>query len=640
MTPYANYNGTASIGIGFSLADRQVFNAVIQQVAPALYADSAKSNALFAITSTNYGGNSTAAQTAINNQMQQYHAQNSSIPQTLAYNNVHDMQGAFQIASQQYENRINSWQSGIPQSVERLALLSLSYNQTGNSSTQLTPALAAALQNQQRPEAVYQIRYNSNPNATTDIAARRFYEAATFQLYKNPAQVNITEALGAGQTYATHNAVMDAYETQFASQISAANSRYNTTAVQPLNTWLQPAIALIKAQYNVTSATPIDRLQADTTPANQTIGNDMMGTPFNELMLATHGSQEVHGYNGNDILIALQGNIAFFGNKGNDTSIANASTPNTFHYDTGDGHDIIIGANNASEITYNTVPIRGTAQQVNSASYMLNATDGTNWQMTKINATGGVDSNGQHLKITQGDGSDSMTVQSFQNGNLGITLNNSLSTHHNTTTGSNGPGPDVIDMPGEVILPPIHPETSVPSSTALPGSPQASTGSNIDVTTAASVIGGVALVTAIGAYAYKNREIIGGYMKRSFLGRAVQGGIRAVEGGMYLANSISSMIGYGAETKPKVNEPDIEMGITHDTPIMEKPSNVIQINIAATKSQVAITIDPETVAAAKVKFTDRFPPKQARAICPTRPRSSSFTEAEKLRRMPKTVNEV
>src|SRR5262249_37444135 len=78
---------------------------------------------------------------------------------------------------QGYETILDNWLqrnaiAPIGQSKERLALISLTFN---NANKLLGPKLAAGLRNNDRAEAWYEIRYNSNRDVVN--AKRRFYEA-------------------------------------------------------------------------------------------------------------------------------------------------------------------------------------------------------------------------------------------------------------------------------------------------------------------------------------------------------------------------------------------------------------------------------------------------------------------------------
>lgn len=89
-----------------------------------------------------------------------------------------------------YEKQVDDWAranhlAAIPQSKERLALLSLSYNNVLGKST----LLAKAIKDNNRAEAWFEIRYGSNSdrqpaNIKPGLAKRRFEEAQLFGLYE------------------------------------------------------------------------------------------------------------------------------------------------------------------------------------------------------------------------------------------------------------------------------------------------------------------------------------------------------------------------------------------------------------------------------------------------------------------------
>ena len=137
--------------------------------------------------------------------------------------------------------------AGIPPSQERTALVSLAYNSkvdpvTGIPTT-LGSKLKAAVQNNDRAEAWYEIRYDTNKNAlsaspprdASGLAKRRYFEADTFGLYGNgvtPATLTDADAKGVFRTYTRHKDQINAYEALYANKVSAAN----TTTVSPSST--------------------------------------------------------------------------------------------------------------------------------------------------------------------------------------------------------------------------------------------------------------------------------------------------------------------------------------------------------------------------------------------------------------------
>lgn len=127
----------------------------------------------------------------------------------------------------QYESELDDWLRNDVQtpaivdglltrnSAERLALLSLKWNQTPGERQLLGPRLADALRHDDRAEAWYQIRYQSNggDSSSGDIANRRYRESDLFGLYDNPAGPQTkADAKQAWRVYTRHKAQIEGYE--------------------------------------------------------------------------------------------------------------------------------------------------------------------------------------------------------------------------------------------------------------------------------------------------------------------------------------------------------------------------------------------------------------------------------------------
>jgi len=120
---------------------------------------------------------------------------------SFAYDSLEEMQGAFNSIVKTYETKLDIWLSGqkkggfpgnlsktnigpVPFSRERIALFSLAFNTKDGKTSLLGKNLATALDNNNRAEAWYEIRYNSNGNKSGGIAKRRFAESSLFGLYE------------------------------------------------------------------------------------------------------------------------------------------------------------------------------------------------------------------------------------------------------------------------------------------------------------------------------------------------------------------------------------------------------------------------------------------------------------------------
>lgn len=166
---------------------------------------------------------------------------------TLAESDSHAVLAA--ILRDVYAPRVDAWLAGIPGCREKVVLLSLCYNAILEGS----PSLHKALLNGDRAQAWYQIRYRSNGGGERNgIAKRRYAEAQVFGLYGDPAAATPQEVAQVKALMAADGAAINAYETQFAAEIAAANADPAYRAglggyapVQTLAECLGPAGALV-----------------------------------------------------------------------------------------------------------------------------------------------------------------------------------------------------------------------------------------------------------------------------------------------------------------------------------------------------------------------------------------------------------
>ncbi|MDD2894137.1 MAG: hypothetical protein PHF20_09450, partial [Halothiobacillaceae bacterium] len=114
---------------------------------------------------------------------------------------------ALKIKLDAYDPRI--WAStGFAVSKEHVVLLSLYWN----GESLIGPNLMNALSTGNRPEAWYQIRYESNGNGIH--TSRRYDESDMFGLYNNPSDVGDAEARQVYAMYTNHSDMMKDYDTR------------------------------------------------------------------------------------------------------------------------------------------------------------------------------------------------------------------------------------------------------------------------------------------------------------------------------------------------------------------------------------------------------------------------------------------
>ncbi len=279
---------------------------------------------------------------------------------------------AFDLIISKYEERVNDWLVGIPNSSERLALVSLAYN--GLINVGKSPSLRNAVQAGDRAEAWYEIRYNSNKNSTAatppadapGIAKRRFYESEVFGLYDNdnPTSVSDAEAKSVLQMYTRHRQQIEAYEKFYGlwdgvrgsrtdargyTAIEAANFDYSLAGAAQIDTVTQ-ALESARTRLIATEVggRSITRITIDGevlvgqdvdyfTPRKTYSKNDtttLVGKDKSDLILGGAGDDRLEGGLGDDVLI---------GGDGVDTYVVQ-------------GHDIIIDSgHNRIEFNGNTI---------------------------------------------------------------------------------------------------------------------------------------------------------------------------------------------------------------------------------------------------------------------------------------------
>jgi len=328
--PYLDTKGIPSIGIGFNLRTMNVRNAVFEAMGidtslltdpNAIAAEQGYISQLETALNQRYSSNS-ALRSALNPIM----AQRATDPVLASYPYISsrttftmtdpEIETAFNDIIPDYEATLNAWLPGIPQSDERLALVSLAYNGLIGfkaDGSLKSPALHQALVVGNRAEAWYEIRYRSN--ADTRQANRRVQESDLFSLYDEQGPgIPEDEAKSVLQMYTLHKATILSYESRYAS------------AFQSNNESIQSQIAMAKAPliavYALGQTIDGDVLVGQDGPAGSTA---LVGTPQNDLIFGGNSSGDVLlGNLGNDVIYGNQGNDQIVAGPGNDTLLGGA----------------------------------------------------------------------------------------------------------------------------------------------------------------------------------------------------------------------------------------------------------------------------------------------------------------------------
>lgn len=228
-----------------------------------------------------------------------------------------DMQEVLNLIEGGYEAKISRWLAGIPESVERTVLFSLSYNQTDGSAL-LGSLLKAAVRRGDRAEAWYEIRYHSNKHNDDPTSYRRYVEAHRFSLYDDPAHVTVKEALAVGVSYTNHRDTILAYEDAHDPE-TAAQVKGEPGILEISGEHAAAIAAMVKAnkvvglkfeEFQVVSAKH-ETLEGDGTAYDSTDNDD-------DLLVGDDATNRLAGGNGNDALLGKGGNDTLVGDDGHD----------------------------------------------------------------------------------------------------------------------------------------------------------------------------------------------------------------------------------------------------------------------------------------------------------------------------------
>lgn len=347
---------------------------------------------------------------------------------TFAFTNEAEVRVVFdELMTTVYEPLVNSWLGGIPDSRERVALVSLAWNNVvkpGDSQN-----LRQAIQNGDRAEAWYEIRYSSNSasqaaNIRDGIAKRRYYEADTFGLFDEETPDNDLDAKGAFRTYTRHRVQIDAYDAQFGAQVAAAISDYNTSIVRTREDWFAPAREYLRETYftPVTDATLNGSILvgendgSDGGPdtrwyrndrVNDDVDFDLRGSSNNDLIFAESGNDQVRGGAGRDVVYGGSGHDILTAGAGNDY-LEGGFGDDTYYLGTGDGQDEIKDSAGSNTIVFDGTPVRLFIRNVGETSY--HTTDG------RFTAA----MQGDSLLVTDSQPGASTLIRSFVEGDFGI----------------------------------------------------------------------------------------------------------------------------------------------------------------------------------------------------------------------------
>ncbi len=376
LKPYYDSVGHPTIGIGFDLLDANSLDAVLDKFGIA--DNDPVRNDIETVLGTHYN-----TQKQLDNALNAIMAQwgpNHGGRTTFAFTDANEAIAVYNTIIQTYEDRVDANSPGVPESYERVALVSLSYN--GG----LGPKLAAAISAGDRAEAWFEIRYDTDPDGS--LAKRRYIEAQEFGVYHDKhangrADVTGQEALLAFRMANKHENKIATYDGTYSGVYGDANAditkiSHNLTGfdignVGSIDQELAPALARLVLDYsdlsNVAHAlqdaigyTTEQGLDfAITTPDAAWVAADMKGgkgevvahtvdrtghTTMNDLIFGSITSDTndssardtLNGAAGDDFIVGSSGNDTIDGGAGHDTmSYLGSVAPVNVNLSTGTG---------------------------------------------------------------------------------------------------------------------------------------------------------------------------------------------------------------------------------------------------------------------------------------------------------------
>jgi len=373
----AAYRGNHSpphptIGIGFDLTDAGSLRAVLQQFG-IQWQDPVRVQFQKAMTQTyNSDGD---LDTALNSIMASWASGHSGARTTFAFTGESEVIDCYNSIINTYEGRVNAKVSGIPQSYERVALISLSY--AGG----LGPGLSAAVNAGDRAEAWWQIRYQTNGAHDPGAANRHYAEAQIFGLFydknvSDKAEVQDQEALLAFRMKNAHQTQMAQYDATYGSGFATANDKldwiigqvpgFDVEHVSSLSDMLAPALQKLIFDYADPSNIAPDLKNAIeytaeqglsftiTTPNAAWVAADVRsdagnahvvdrtgGATMNDLIFGSitvtsndaNQADTLRGGAGNDFIVGGSGADTIQGGNGNGDTVSYLGSPDAVHVD-------------------------------------------------------------------------------------------------------------------------------------------------------------------------------------------------------------------------------------------------------------------------------------------------------------------
>jgi hypothetical protein len=358
-TAYLDGKLIPTIGVGFNIREQAVsILTTLLHRSPTLAETST-------ITKVANGSFSTKVQlqSALDVALRQITGNNTS---TFSFANDQEIVDTFALIARQIGDRVDGWLAGIPDTRERIALLSLAYNNVVG--PKQSPSLRQALINGDRATAWYEIRYNSNGDQDVGHARRRFYESSLFGLsadLNNPTEEEVNNAY---RVLTENRSKILAYENLWGlnpdgtvgsnTERSSGNTGLqnvardygpiladaNLSGVPTLQSQLDPLKAVLLTKLRTTYPDLADRLQ----DANWISTNIYLGGDQGEMLDSLKYQTGIFEENGaNDLIIGGVNADHLIGNKGNDFLIGNDGAD---VLEGGVGEDVLVGGDGADSL--------------------------------------------------------------------------------------------------------------------------------------------------------------------------------------------------------------------------------------------------------------------------------------------------
>lgn len=217
----------------------------------------------------------------------------------------------------------------MPQSRERAALISLAY-QRGRVGTELIgPKLIAAITNDDRAEAWFEIRYNSGQT----FANRRYAESDLFGLYNGTGGIGEDHAVRIYQMYTRHKETIETYERSHAPRSSETFTIEQNllAAYEVLSDKYTRPVGITVAVKDIKIGESTQTAWISTRSDEGKDDDTLLGSTRNDLLVGESGDDVLVGYGGRDVLVGGAGNDVLYGLEQADV------------LDGGEGSDILYG---------------------------------------------------------------------------------------------------------------------------------------------------------------------------------------------------------------------------------------------------------------------------------------------------------